>query len=187
MKRKSIKDNKIKDLLSNQKGIALFTTIILARILNPSIFGLFALAFVAIDGFGLFKSMGFDIHSVNVITPFPQTPLWQDLDEKYGIFDLEYRHYDAKHLVWNHPNISKDQMIDLYKKVVGYLNNPIRTYTKALSKIIRDGFNDDGLSFLWKGIVNGPINSMSIDDRKQYFFTNERSKLRKNLESHHFS
>lgn len=43
-----------------QKGISLCATIVLARILGPSQFGLFALAFVAIDALGLFKSMGFD-------------------------------------------------------------------------------------------------------------------------------
>jgi len=43
-----------------QKALSVGTMVILARILNPSVFGLFALAFVAIDGLGLFKSMGFD-------------------------------------------------------------------------------------------------------------------------------
>jgi O-antigen/teichoic acid export membrane protein len=43
-----------------QKGISVATTVVLARILNPSIFGLYALAFIAIDALGLFKSMGFD-------------------------------------------------------------------------------------------------------------------------------
>ncbi len=43
-----------------QKIISFSTTIVLARILSPGEFGLFALAFVVIDGFSLFKSMGFD-------------------------------------------------------------------------------------------------------------------------------
>ena len=43
-----------------QKALSVGTMVILARILNPSIFGLFALAFVAIDGLGMLKSMGFD-------------------------------------------------------------------------------------------------------------------------------
>jgi O-antigen/teichoic acid export membrane protein len=43
-----------------QKAIQLSGTVILARILGPTDFGLFALAFVAIDALGLFKSMGFD-------------------------------------------------------------------------------------------------------------------------------
>lgn len=43
-----------------QKVLSVGTTVILARILEPSVFGLFSLAFVAIDALGLFKSMGFD-------------------------------------------------------------------------------------------------------------------------------
>jgi len=43
-----------------QKAISMGATIFLARILGPNDFGLFALAFVAIDAFGLFKSIGFD-------------------------------------------------------------------------------------------------------------------------------
>jgi O-antigen/teichoic acid export membrane protein len=43
-----------------QKAISVGTMVILARILGPADFGLFALAFIAIDALGLFKSMGFD-------------------------------------------------------------------------------------------------------------------------------
>lgn len=43
-----------------QKGIQMAGTIVLARILSPAEFGLFALAFIAIDALTLFKSMGFD-------------------------------------------------------------------------------------------------------------------------------
>ncbi|MFH1858294.1 MAG: lipopolysaccharide biosynthesis protein [Candidatus Omnitrophota bacterium] len=43
-----------------QRAISFVTTVILARLLSPADFGLFALAFVMIDGFGLFKSLGFD-------------------------------------------------------------------------------------------------------------------------------
>lgn len=44
----------------SQRLLGIATTIFLARLLNPSDFGLFALAFVLIDGFGLFKSLGVD-------------------------------------------------------------------------------------------------------------------------------
>ncbi|MDD5218369.1 MAG: lipopolysaccharide biosynthesis protein [Candidatus Omnitrophica bacterium] len=43
-----------------QKAISVGTFAVLARILEPSTFGLFALAFVAIDGFHIFKSFGLD-------------------------------------------------------------------------------------------------------------------------------
>jgi O-antigen/teichoic acid export membrane protein len=44
-----------------QKIISFVTTIIIARILGPSNYGLFALAFVVIGAFGLFKSLGFEL------------------------------------------------------------------------------------------------------------------------------
>lgn len=43
-----------------QRALTFGTTVILARILSPADFGLFALAFVMIDAFGIFKSLGFD-------------------------------------------------------------------------------------------------------------------------------
>lgn len=43
-----------------QRIVSLATTVILARILSPADFGLFALAFVMIDCFSIFKSLGFD-------------------------------------------------------------------------------------------------------------------------------
>lgn len=43
-----------------QKGLSVVTFAILARLLEPSVFGLFAMAFILIDGLDLFKSMGFD-------------------------------------------------------------------------------------------------------------------------------
>ncbi|MBZ0167479.1 MAG: lipopolysaccharide biosynthesis protein, partial [Candidatus Omnitrophica bacterium] len=43
-----------------QRIISFCTTIVLARILDPEVFGMYALAFVVIDGFGLFKSLGID-------------------------------------------------------------------------------------------------------------------------------
>ncbi|MBI4355940.1 MAG: lipopolysaccharide biosynthesis protein [Candidatus Omnitrophica bacterium] len=45
----------------SQKVLGIATTIVLARLLSPGDFGLFALAFVLIDGFGLFKSLGVDL------------------------------------------------------------------------------------------------------------------------------
>ncbi len=43
-----------------QRILSFGATVILARVLTPADFGLFALAFVMIDGFSIFKSLGFD-------------------------------------------------------------------------------------------------------------------------------
>ena len=43
-----------------QKVISIATFAILARMLTPSTFGLFAMAFIAIDGLSMFKTFGLD-------------------------------------------------------------------------------------------------------------------------------
>lgn len=54
-----------------------------------------------------------DITQLCVITPLPGTPQWKKLEENYGIFDKDWHHYNAKHLVWNHPNITPEEMRDV--------------------------------------------------------------------------
>ena len=57
--------------------------------------------------------MGFDLVQVCVLTPLPRTPLWQRLDDCYGIVDKDYSHFDGKHLVWRHPAVSAEKMEEL--------------------------------------------------------------------------
>ncbi|MBS3817239.1 MAG: radical SAM protein [Candidatus Thermoplasmatota archaeon] len=51
-----------------------------------------------------------DLLQVCVLTPFPRTPLWDDIEEKYGIIEEDWGKWDTKHLVWDHPNITQDEM-----------------------------------------------------------------------------
>jgi radical SAM superfamily enzyme YgiQ (UPF0313 family) len=51
-----------------------------------------------------------DITQLCVITPLPSTPLWDQIKKEYGIFDTDWHHYNAKHLVWNHPHITPQEM-----------------------------------------------------------------------------
>lgn len=83
------------------------------------------------------KGARFDIYTVNVLTPFPQTPLWSELDAKYGIFERTYRRFDGQHLVWRHPSIDAVQMESLLKAVAGMLNRPVATYYRSLSRLFR--------------------------------------------------
>ena len=43
-----------------QKVVSFFSTVLLARILSPEDYGMFALALIVTNTFGLFKSMGID-------------------------------------------------------------------------------------------------------------------------------
>lgn len=57
-----------------------------------------------------------DITQLCVITPLPCTPQWEKTEKKYGIFDKDWHHYNCKHLVWNHPRITPEEMRDILKK-----------------------------------------------------------------------
>jgi len=117
-----------------------------------------------------FKQVGFDTSTVCVITPFPQTPLWNELSSKYGIFDRDYHHYRLRHLVWRHPNISPLQMQYMLKTIKAFLNRPIDLYRKGISKLIWGGLRKNPRDFLWRTFIKSPIASMLINDRKQVFF-----------------
>jgi len=116
------------------------------------------------------KTAGFDAHQVNILTPFPKTPLWTELDEKYGIFDKTYRHYDVKNLVWNHSHISAPGMKYLLHSTIAYLNKPMEIYGKGFVRLIRQRLKTRGLDFIWRDLIKGPVASAFINDRKQFFF-----------------
>jgi radical SAM superfamily enzyme YgiQ (UPF0313 family) len=81
------------------------------------------------------KGAALDIYTATILTPFPQTPLWFELEAKYGICERAYRRFDGQHLVWRHPSIDGARMEDLHKTVVRILNRPIATYYRSFSRL----------------------------------------------------
>lgn len=61
---------------------------------------------------------GYDIDylQTTILTPFPGTPLWEHLENQYGIFETDWSKWDTKNLVWNHPHLTPAQM----KKLLSY-------------------------------------------------------------------
>jgi radical SAM superfamily enzyme YgiQ (UPF0313 family) len=81
-----------------------------------------------------------DITQICVLTPLPQTPLYKEIEEKYGIIDRDYRHYDGKHLVWAHPHITPDEMkkiLDESLKQVYPWTAPLRTSARVWGNAYR--------------------------------------------------
>jgi radical SAM superfamily enzyme YgiQ (UPF0313 family) len=81
-----------------------------------------------------------DITQICVLTPLPQTPLWKDIEEKHGIIDRDWHHYDGKHLVWNHPCIRPDEMqviLDWSLKQVNSWTVPLRTSARVWGNAYR--------------------------------------------------
>jgi radical SAM superfamily enzyme YgiQ (UPF0313 family) len=81
-----------------------------------------------------------DITQVCVMTPLPQTKLWDELEENYGIFEKDWHKYDMKHLVWNHPHVSPQEMEEVLswslKRVYNRLT-PMRTSFRVWANAYR--------------------------------------------------
>jgi MoaA/NifB/PqqE/SkfB family radical SAM enzyme len=102
-------------------------------------------------------SLKLDITQLCVVTPLPGTPLWRDIQEKYGIFDKDWHHFDAKHLVWNHPNITPKQMQDLLNKsfkIVYPLNRVFETSLGFVNRYIEDRGITGGMNYLIKHTIH---------------------------------
>lgn len=68
------------------------------------------------------KNLPLLIYHVFVLTPLPRTPLYYYIEKKFGIFEKNWARFNCWHLVWNHPNISPQQMEKLvrYARSVGW-------------------------------------------------------------------
>jgi hypothetical protein len=51
-----------------------------------------------------------DVPATVILTPFPETRLWDRIEKEYGIWDDNPAHYDLSHLVWNHPNFDRGEL-----------------------------------------------------------------------------
>jgi radical SAM superfamily enzyme YgiQ (UPF0313 family) len=83
-----------------------------------------------------------DITQICVITPLPQTPLWTEIEQKYGIWDHDYHNYDGKHMVWNHPHIKPSEfqsILDWSFKQTYSWTVPIRTSARVWGNAYRYG------------------------------------------------
>ena len=83
-----------------------------------------------------------DITQICVITPLPQTPMWTEIEEKFGIWDHDYHHYDGKHMVWNHPHIRPEsfpKILDWSFKQVYPWSTPLRTSARVWGNAYRYG------------------------------------------------
>lgn len=45
------------------------------------------------------RRIGFDVHQLTILTPFPKTKIYTEIERKYGIFDRNPKHYNTRYLV----------------------------------------------------------------------------------------
>jgi radical SAM superfamily enzyme YgiQ (UPF0313 family) len=93
-----------------------------------------------------------DLAQVCVITPLPATPLWDEIHEKWGICDRDWSHWDAKHLVWNHPHITPGTMRGLLNEAFDALNTQ-NTTRRLLGLYRAAGAEQDGAAHYLRHLV----------------------------------
>jgi radical SAM superfamily enzyme YgiQ (UPF0313 family) len=90
-----------------------------------------------------------DINQINIVTPLPKTKLWYELESKYGIFEKDYTKFDTKHLVWNHPKVSKERMEQLLHWGLQRTNprRGVLRMVKRFQKLVKasDGYRSIGI------------------------------------------
>jgi radical SAM superfamily enzyme YgiQ (UPF0313 family) len=77
-----------------------------------------------------------DYTQLCVITPLPRTAFWYETVARYGIFEKDWRKYDVKHLVFNHPHIKLEEMQRIMIWGSKLLNPPAR-YWNNISRLSR--------------------------------------------------
>lgn len=80
-------------------------------------------------------SWGFFLMQFTILTPYPGTPLWQQLRDK--ITDLNWKHYDSYHLVWDHPYLTPHEGRELLYYALKKINKPFKYIRKILKYFIQ--------------------------------------------------
>ena len=122
-----------------------------------------------------------DITQICVVTPLPLTPLWDNIVNKYGIIDKDGHHYNAKHLVWDHPHISPDEMSNLLKwsfETVYPRRRPLQTINRFLYKYL----TTDSISIGTKYIIQQFFHNNTFDfhPEKPHFISEINNKVKNN-------
>jgi radical SAM superfamily enzyme YgiQ (UPF0313 family) len=102
-----------------------------------------------------------EVTQLTILTPLPKTKLWYELDEKYGIFEKDYSKFDTKHLVWHHPNISKEDMERTLDWGLGFVN-PRRKALKMVYRYLNHMYKKDGF-----GAVGGLLKSIYYSNKTE--------------------
>ncbi|GAB4388350.1 MAG: radical SAM protein [Thermodesulfovibrionales bacterium] len=55
---------------------------------------------------------------INILTPFPGTRLFKRLEEEGRIIHKDWSRYDTKHVVFSHPTMTPEELLEGYRKVV---------------------------------------------------------------------
>ena len=102
------------------------------------------------------KNLQIDHTQIRILTPLPETVLWEEIESKYGIFDKDWSKFDTMHLVWNHPNFTPEELRKLLIESLLKCHprrHLLRTLLKLAKRHMREkGFFHSGI-YLFKNML----------------------------------
>jgi len=81
------------------------------------------------------KDLGIDLPAFSILTPFPGTPLFDNLEKEKRIITRDWSKYDTLHVVFQPKHMSSQELFDeatRVRKTVNSVHNSIKRATKCL-------------------------------------------------------
>lgn len=121
-----------------------------------------------------------DSPQIQILTPQPQTILFDHIERVHGILTYDYSKYDTTCLVWNHPHITPRRLSELQFWANDQLftaRNSIRTATKvvrhAFQGLMKNGWHNFSVP-MW----SGNIDTLSVPLRELVTYGNRAEHYR---------
>jgi radical SAM superfamily enzyme YgiQ (UPF0313 family) len=96
-----------------------------------------------------YKESSLDLIIIDILTPYPNTKLFDEMKNEGRIIDTNLEHYDYRHVVYRPKLMTKDQLIEGFKKLYKNLYSPQMIYKK-----LRNIFSIGGISTQTLGFVS---------------------------------
>jgi radical SAM superfamily enzyme YgiQ (UPF0313 family) len=89
----------------------------------------------------LYRKLNLDGIMLDILTPYPNTELYENLESQGRIIDRNWEHYDYRHVVYRPRRMTADQLIDGYLQLCR-MTFKTRFVLNDMLRIFRDkGFN----------------------------------------------
>jgi radical SAM superfamily enzyme YgiQ (UPF0313 family) len=107
------------------------------------------------DGPGVFDEIyefyvksSLDIIIIDLLTPYPNTKLFDDMQRQGRIIDTNWEHYDYHHLVYRPKQMSEQQLIDGFVKLYNSLYSTGMVFKNVTGAFSRTGIGSQALGVL---------------------------------------
>jgi hypothetical protein len=95
---------------------------------------------------------------VQIVTPYPRTPLTEEIRRRYGIRDEDLSRYNSRNLVWNHPRLAPEELTEIQQWANRQLHDSrraLRTLEKVMIYDATRRVSSSGVRRLVQGLLAG--------------------------------